>query len=73
MTALATAARTSTARISLAGNGPILGGVHLATLVFQRAKQLKNGSRPRVAAGSHRPTRLALLEVLADTVSWSVV
>jgi DNA-directed RNA polymerase subunit K/omega len=40
-------------------------------VVFQRAKQLQNGARPRVDAGNHKPTRVALMEVLADTVSWS--
>jgi hypothetical protein len=48
-----------------------LAGFHLVSVVFQRAKQLQNGARPRVDAGEHKPTRVALLEVLADTVSWS--
>jgi DNA-directed RNA polymerase subunit K/omega len=45
---------------------------HIATLAFRRVKQLTNGARPRVAADGHRPTRLAMLEVLADTISWTV-
>lgn len=44
---------------------------HIAALVFQRARQLQNGARPRVDAAGHRPTRIALLEVLADTISWT--
>jgi DNA-directed RNA polymerase subunit K/omega len=48
-----------------------LTGFHLVCVVFQRAKQLQNGARPRVDAGDHKPTRVALMEVLADTVSWS--
>ena len=48
-----------------------LTGFHLVSVVFQRAKQLKSGARPRVDAGDHKATRVALLEVLADTVSWS--
>jgi DNA-directed RNA polymerase subunit K/omega len=48
-----------------------LTGFHLVSVVFQRAKQLQNGARPRVDAGNHKPTRVALMEVLADTVSWS--
>lgn len=54
-------------------NGLPLSPFHITTLTFQRARQLKNGARPRVAPGDHRPTRLALLEVLADTISWTVV
>jgi DNA-directed RNA polymerase subunit K/omega len=54
------------------GNGLGLSPFHIAALAFQRARQLKNGARPRVDAAGHRPTRLALLEVLADTISWSV-
>jgi DNA-directed RNA polymerase subunit K/omega len=49
-----------------------LSGFHLVAVVFQRAKQLQNGARPRLEAGEHKWTRLALLEVLADAVSWSV-
>ncbi len=44
---------------------------HLVAVVFQRVKQLRSGARPRVDAGDHKATRVALLEVLADTVSWS--
>jgi len=51
-------------------DGPLT-GFHLVSVVFQRAKQLQNGARPRVDAGEHKPTRVALMEVLADTVSWS--
>jgi DNA-directed RNA polymerase subunit K/omega len=42
-------------------------------VAFQRARQLQAGARPRVESASHSPTRLALLEVLADTISWTVV
>ena len=52
--------------------GPLC-GFHLVSVVFQRAKQLQNGARPRVEAGDHKATRVALLEVLADTVSWTAV
>ena len=53
-------------------DGP-LSGFHLVSVVFQRAKQLQAGARPRVEAGHHKSTRVALLEVLADTVSWTAV
>ena len=57
---------------SNATDGP-LSGFHLVSVVFQRAKQLQAGARPRVEAGHHKSTRVALLEVLADTVSWTAV
>jgi DNA-directed RNA polymerase omega subunit len=45
---------------------------HLVSLAFQRAKQIQAGARPRVDAAGHKPTRVALLEVIADTISWTV-
>jgi DNA-directed RNA polymerase omega subunit len=45
---------------------------HLVSLAFQRAKQIQAGARPRVDAAGHKPTRVALLEVIADTVSWTI-
>jgi len=59
--------------IASARNGLPLGPFHVAVLAFQRAKQLKSGAQPRVDSASRSPTRLALLEVLADTISWTVV
>jgi hypothetical protein len=53
-------------------NGPLT-PFHVASVAFQRARQLKNGARPRVDSASRSPTRLALLEVLADTIPWTVV
>lgn len=44
----------------------------LVTVTFQRAKQLQNGARPRVDAGNHKFLRVAMLEVMAGLVSWSV-
>jgi len=44
----------------------------LVTLTAQRAKQLQNGARPRVDGGDHKFLRVALLEVMAGTVSWSL-
>jgi DNA-directed RNA polymerase omega subunit len=54
------------------GGGPLGNRFHVVALAFQRARQLKAGARPRVEAGNHKAVTLALLEVLADTVSWSV-
>lgn len=72
MTPPAAAGTAPLAPITSTSNGLPLGGFHMATLAFQRARQLQNGARPRVDAAGHRPTRLALLEVMADTVSWTV-
>jgi len=41
-------------------------------VAFLRAKQLQCGARPHVEPERHKPTHIALLEVLADTISWSV-
>lgn len=46
---------------------------HLVTLTAQRAKQLQNGARPRVDGGDHRHLRVAMLEVMAGLISWSVL
>jgi DNA-directed RNA polymerase omega subunit len=40
------------------------------TVASQRAKQIQNGSKPRVEARSRKPTRIAMQEVLANAVSW---
>ena len=44
----------------------------LSSVAFLRAKQLLCGARPRLEPERHKSTHLALREVLADTVSWSV-
>lgn len=41
---------------------------YLATVTFQRARQLKQGARPRVDARGHTFVRTALLEVMAGLV-----
>ena len=55
-----------------ARNGATLNRFHISALAFQRAQQLKLGARPRVDAGTHKVVTLAVLEVLADTISWSL-
>lgn len=53
--------------------GPLQNRFHLAAVAFLRAKQLQAGARPRVVPmGRQKPVTLALREVLADTISWSV-
>ena len=67
------AAAAPLAPISSESDGPPLSRFYLIALVFQRAKQLQNGARPRVDAAGHKATRLALLEVMAHAISWTVV
>jgi DNA-directed RNA polymerase omega subunit len=42
------------------------------TVASQRAKQLQNGSKPRVATHSRKSTRVAIEEALAGAISWEV-
>lgn len=60
--------------------GPASGGLagitrfHIAAIATQRAKQLQGGARPRVPdTEGHKSTRIAVMEVLANAVSWEVV
>jgi len=53
-------------------NGLPMSPFHVAALAFQRARQLQAGARPRVESESRSPARLAVLEVLADAISWTV-
>lgn len=43
----------------------------LASIAFQRAKQLQAGAVARVLRAEHKPTSIAVLEILANTVSWT--
>lgn len=43
----------------------------LSVIAFQRSKQLQGGAPARVERNGHKPTYVAVLEVLADRVSWS--
>ena len=42
------------------------------TVAAQRAKQLQAGAKPRVDTRSRKPTRIAVEETIAETVSWEV-
>ena len=42
------------------------------TVAAQRAKQLQSGAKPRVDTTSRKPTRIAVEETIAETVSWEV-
>ena len=43
----------------------------LSAIAFQRSKQLKDGAAARIERHGHKPTYIAVLEVLANTISWS--
>lgn len=43
----------------------------LSAIAFQRSKQIQGGAVARVARNGHKPTYIAVLEVLANTISWS--
>ena len=45
----------------------------LAAVAFQRSKQLRGGAACRVEQNGHKANYLAVLEVLANTISWSQV
>lgn len=45
----------------------------VVVLAVQRARQLKDGARPRLDPGSHKLLRLALLEVRAGLLSWETL
>lgn len=45
----------------------------LSAIAFQRSKQLKAGAAARIERNGHKPTYIAVLEVLANTISWSRV
>ena len=62
----------ATAVAKTAGAATLENRFLLSSVAFLRAKQLQGGARPRLEPERHKPTHLALMEVLADTVSWSI-
>lgn len=42
------------------------------TVAAQRAKQLQAGAKPKVETRSRKPTRVAVEETLAETISWEI-
>lgn len=67
-----TPAGAASASVRVAGAATLENRFLLSSVAFLRAKQLLSGARPRLEAERHKSTHLALLEVLADTISWSV-
>lgn len=45
----------------------------LVVLTAQRARQLKDGARPRVAPGNHKLVWVALREARAGLLSWETL
>ena len=43
----------------------------LSAIAFLRSKQLTGGAPARIARDGHKATYIAVLEVLANTISWS--
>ena len=72
MSQSAPAALEADVATSFPGGLPLQNRFHVAALAFQRVRQLQYGARPRVDPAGHKPLRLALLEVLANTVSWTI-
>ena len=67
----ASEARISAPEILGARDGPpALGNFHLASVMFLRAIQLKQGARPRVETNGHKIVHVAFLEVTAGAVTW---
>ena len=50
----------------------LLGRFHVAAIAFQRARQLQTNARPRVEVDGHKVPRIALMEVAAGAVAWSI-
>ncbi len=48
------------------------GNFHLATVMFQRAIQLRGGARPRVDPSGHKALQVAFLEVTAGMIPWEI-
>ena len=46
---------------------------YMISLIFQRARQLQQGARPRVYKDGHKSIRLAHLEVAAGLISWELM
>lgn len=43
----------------------------LSVIAFQRSQQLRKGAKARIEQDGHKPTYVAVLEVLANRISWS--
>ncbi len=68
----AIAGEAATAVDGFDGGAEMQNKFRLVALAVRRARQLHAGARPRVERGSHKLVRVAVLEVLAGTISWSV-
>jgi RNA polymerase Rpb6 len=48
------------------------GSFHLATVMFRRAVQLRNGARPRVHADGRKFLQIAFIEVTTGVIPWEI-
>jgi DNA-directed RNA polymerase subunit K/omega len=58
--------------LAMARARPAGDGFYVATLMFQRAQQLRAGARPRVDPRGHSVVKVAVLEVMAGLVTASL-
>jgi DNA-directed RNA polymerase subunit K/omega len=52
--------------------GPLENRFHVVAVACQRVLQIRNGSRPRLDPGAHKPCVVAVAEVVAGTVPYYV-
>lgn len=50
--------------------GPLENRFHVVAVACQRVLQIRNGSRPRLDPGRHKPCVVAVAEVVAGTVPY---
>lgn len=62
----------SPASVGNAAENPPDNKLLVSALAFLRAKQLYSGARPRVEPDGHKATHIAVLEVLANAISWEL-
>jgi DNA-directed RNA polymerase subunit K/omega len=72
LTIPAAAAAAVPASHGSAGADPLQNRFLVSSVAFLRAKQLLAGARPHVEPNGHKAPQVAVLEVLADAISWTV-
>jgi DNA-directed RNA polymerase subunit K/omega len=50
--------------------GPLQNRFHVVAVACQRVLQIRNGSRPRLDPGTHKPCVVAVAEVVAGAVPY---
>jgi hypothetical protein len=70
MSAAASVEETVPSGTGSPGGGRLSTPFHIAAVAFLRARQLHAGARARVDWMGHKAPKLAVLEVMAQTVGW---